>query len=274
MIDVKFCNKCGLVKPVEEFHKNKNSATGFQTYCKGCRNIVYHASDKSLKKKYDSTRYFDSREEHSVWRKKHYIDNISHYKSYYKEYYAKNKDFILLNNKKYAESKSEYGDFYNKLTIDESPMLSSDGKSLEVKCKYCSKYFKPTNSQVTSRVHSLNNLNSAANSFLYCSTGCKESCPVYKQHKYPKGFRKTSSREVDSSLRQMCFERDNWKCQICGKSVEEVILHCHHIEGYTQNPLLGNDLNNVITLCKEHHKEVHKLSGCTYHELRCTKEPI
>jgi predicted restriction endonuclease len=72
----------------------------------------------------------------------------------------------------------------------------------------------------------------------------------------------------------MCFARDNWQCQICGKEVEEVTLHCHHIEGYTQNPLLGNDIDNVITLCKEHHKEIHKLPGCEYYELRCIKESI
>lgn len=271
MISVKFCNKCGLTKSITEFHKNKHSFSGFQTYCKNCRGGLYHSSDKSIKKKYDSGRYFAQIKERRIWRKKHYINNIDYYKNYYKEYYDKNKDFVLNRNKKYAKSIAAYESFYNKLTIDEAPILSSDGVSLEVKCKYCNKYFIPTNSQVNKRIHSLNSPDPDTNSFIYCSIGCKESCPLYQQHKYPKGFKKASSREVDSILRQMCFERDDWKCQVCGKSVEEVILHCHHIKGYTQNPMIGNDVDNVITLCKVHHKEIHKLPGCGYHELKCIR---
>ncbi len=74
---------------------------------------------------------------------------------------------------------------------------------------------------------------------------------------------------------------ENKKCIKCGEvkdisgfhkdkdTIDEVQLHCHHIEGYTQNPLLGNDIDNVITLCKACHKEVHKLPGCNYQDLRC-----
>lgn len=140
---------------------------------------------------------------------------------------------------------------------------------LEVKCVYCDRWFIPTTTEVQSRTYSLNNNNNRGECRFYCSVDCKMACPIYCAHKYPKNFKKASSREVNSLVRQMCFKRDNWLCQICGKSIDEVQLHCHHIEGYAQNPVLGNDVYNVITLCKECHKEVHKLPGCNYYELRC-----
>jgi 5-methylcytosine-specific restriction endonuclease McrA len=139
---------------------------------------------------------------------------------------------------------------------------------LQVKCAYCGIWFTPTTRSVHGRIRALNVRKKGELRF-YCSENCKITCPIYRVHKFPKGFRKASSREVDPLIRQMCFKRDNWECQICGKNINEVQLHCHHIEGYTQNPGLGNDIGNVITLCKKCHKEVHKLPGCNYYDLRC-----
>lgn len=182
--------------------------------------------------------------------------------------YENNKEAIDILRKEYRISNAKYKLFFNKLTVDESPRLNDDGTSLEILCRYCGKYFIPTQSDAQKRVRVLNG-ELLGDQYLYCSENCKHSCPVYSQKKYPKGFKKASSREVNSLIRQMCFKRDNWECQICGKSIDEVQLHCHHIEGYTQNPLLGNDIDNVVTLCKECHKEVHKLPGCGYFDLRC-----
>ena len=45
----------------------------------------------------------------------------------------------------------------------------------------------------------------------------------------------------------------------------------HHILPYTQNPALGCDKDNLITMCEECHKEIHKEKGMNYYELRCNK---
>jgi len=139
---------------------------------------------------------------------------------------------------------------------------------MKVKCRYCGGYFKPTNSEVRERIKGLCHIN-LGDSYLYCSQGCKDSCPTYGQKLYPKGFKKASSREVNPLVRQLCFERDDWACQICGTAQKEAPLHCHHVEGYTKNPRLGNDVTNTITLCKTCHKHVHTLPGCSYYESRC-----
>lgn len=142
---------------------------------------------------------------------------------------------------------------------------------LEVKCTYCGKWFAPTHGAVSRRLVAINTLNKGEQRF-YCSENCKQSCPTYNQTRYPKDFKKATSREVSTYLRQMVFERDNWECQKCGKTEKESPLHCHHIKGYAQNKILANDADNCITLCKDCHKEVHKLPGCNYYELRCEND--
>jgi len=39
-----------------------------------------------------------------------------------------------------------------------------------------------------------------------------------------------------------------------------------------QNPIESADLDMVITLCKGCHKEVHKLPGCKYNDLKCKEK--
>ena len=141
-------------------------------------------------------------------------------------------------------------------------------ETLEVKCAYCGRWHAPMYENVVSRLKAINNLGKDEMR-LYCSESCKLACPTYGKIKYPKGFKHTTSREVDPYLRQMVFELDNWECQICGASGINVTLHCHHVLGYTQNRMFANDVNNCITLCKACHKMVHSRIGCRYIDLVC-----
>ena len=145
-----------------------------------------------------------------------------------------------------------------------------DPNILEVKCAYCGKWFIPKLSEVNNRIECLNGKIKGEMRF-YCSTQCKKECPIYGQVLYPKGFKPATSREVQPELRQMCFERDNYTCQKCGKIQEElkVGLHCHHIEGIRWNPLESADLDKVITVCKNCHIKIHKQTDCNYYDLKC-----
>lgn len=296
----KKCSCCKEYKNISEFNKNKSTKDGLQYHCTGCRkeyrntnkikiamsrkryyknnkekvqanNLRYRKVHIKDKKQYD-IKYRETNKEIIAERKKKYFkENKNSIDNQYKQYRKNNKDRISNVTKQYRNANAKYATYYKQLTVDEAPVLSSDGVLLEVKCKYCSRYFIPKNNQVAARVSSLNGSSLGVN-YLYCSDNCKESCPIFKQNKYPKGFKQASSREVNPLVRQMCFERDSWKCQICGGTQEDAPLHCHHIEGYTQNPRLGNDVANTITLCKTCHKEVHKLPGCNYHQLRCDRD--
>lgn len=140
-----------------------------------------------------------------------------------------------------------------------------DSNILEVKCAYCGKWFIPKTTNIQSRIGSLNGKGTGENRF-YCSTSCKNECPIYKQVLYPKGYKKATSREVQPELRQLVFERDNYTCQKCGSNKS---LHCHHIEGIRWEPLESADIDKCITYCKTCHKEVHKIEECGYNDLQC-----
>ena len=142
---------------------------------------------------------------------------------------------------------------------------------LNVKCAYCGRWYRPTPTQVAGRIEALygkRNRESSGEHRFYCSDGCKKACPIYRKIRWPAGFKVNTSREVVPELRQIVFERDEYRCQKCDSDKE---LHCHHIKGYTQNKIFANDPDNCITLCKKCHKEVHKDKDCTYLALRCDK---
>lgn len=52
------------------------------------------------------------------------------------------------------------------------------------------------------------------------------------------------------------LKRDNYTCQLCGKTGEETILNVHHIERYADNEKLRTDINNGITLCCNCHNKI------------------
>ena len=151
---------------------------------------------------------------------------------------------------------------------------SNNLKLLQVKCNYCGQWFTPTINNVRNRIACLNNTTTGrtyGEGRFYCSNNCKKACPIFGQQRYPKDFKKATSREVQPELRQLVLKRDNYTCQYgaCGKTTENSELHCHHIEGINLNPIESADLDLCITLCKEHHKLVHKEKGCRYVDFRC-----
>ena len=303
----KRCGKCKEVKDVKEFHKDKYTKTGYKSTCRKCEKdrvnkkiikSIKYRSQKNYKQitekkcntcgKVRDIKYFNTRtvnEDGFETKCKICIDkynkkNFEHISLRHKKYNKKNKEQISLQQMDYKEknkkqiriynvkrknSNAKYETYAEKLTVDESPRLHKDGKSIEVLCRYCGKYFIPTNHTIDHRVSALNG-HAPGDCYLYCSDECKDNCPTYGRIKYPKGFKKGTSREVSTYLRQLCFERDNWECQKCGTTEN---LHCHHINGYTQNKILVNDIENVITLCKSCHKEVHSEVGCRYVDLKC-----
>ena len=191
-------------------------------------------------------------------------DKIKEYqKEYQKEYYEQNKDIIKEYQKEYCKSNALYEKYKDKLIgVD---YKSDEEGYLLVRCKYCNKWFHPTNLSVTNYINSGDGRRN-----LYCSDGCKKSCPTYRMVKYEKGFRQNTSREVQPELRKLVLERDNWTCQKCGRSKDEdinLILHCHHIDPVKNNPIESADMDNCITLCKECHKEAHRRKGCRYSDL-------
>ena len=179
-----------------------------------------------------------------------------------RKWYYDNKERARFVRDKYATGTALYNTYSNQLTVEEEPRLSDDNISLEVRCRYCGKYFKPTNRSVLSRMTAVKGNKGEHN--LYCSEGCKHSCSTYRQQRYSKDHKLATSREVHPQLRKLVLERDNWTCQKCGSTDT---LHCHHIDPIKNNPIESADIDNCITFCIDCHIESHQQDGCRYNEL-------
>jgi 5-methylcytosine-specific restriction endonuclease McrA len=145
---------------------------------------------------------------------------------------------------------------------------------LEVRCTYCGRFFVPKTTLVFKRMRAIDGKDGGESRF-YCSDGCKKECPIYgktaetlmKEDAIRAGriLPKDLNREVQSDLRWMVLERDNYTCQICGSTDS---LHCHHKKGIWQEQLESADIDICTTLCKYCHLKEHQQPGMTYYELR------
>jgi len=119
------------------------------------------------------------------------------------------------------------------------------------------------------RIYSLNHFAQGECHFYCKNNSCKESCSIFNQRINHKGDKTYETRDVNPLVKKMTLERDEYTCQRCGAFGDDVELRVHHIESYALNRMLANDIDNLIVFCKKCHLLVHKIPGCTYHELRC-----
>jgi len=168
------------------------------------------------------------------------------------------------NNPNYGRKGIRYSTYKDMLPFYGINCRKYGKEGIEISCMYCGKWFVPDRFQLSRKLQSIKGQAGGENN-IYCSEGCKYSCPTYGQKLYPKDFKPATSREVQPQLRKLVLERDNWTCQKCG-SVDE--LHCHHIDPVVSNPIESADVDNCITYCKDCHKEAHQQDGCEYGELR------
>lgn len=183
-----------------------------------------------------------------------------------KKYYGINRTHSLTQAKKSHQAPANFDTYAHRLVVDDKPERDSDGR-LSVACAYCGGRFRPSRGVVTSRIQSLENKLKGERRF-YCGDPCKQACPTFhrkKTFKNQKGAIGTSY-EVPAWLRQEAFKRDNWKCKKCGAG-KEAILHAHHIKPKAEFPPEAADLENIITVCKKCHNEIHHLPGCGYGEI-------
>ncbi len=289
----KICYACKRKLPLSMFYKVKNKADGHVNKCKDCVKEYqkeWYENNKEYSKEWRENNKEYSKEYGKKWcesnkdkRKKYFKEynenNKDKRKEYFKEYNENNKDKRKEYHKKpskYFQSRIVALQRYQKnpITGDLGTRRALDDKTLlEVKCKQCNKWFKPTNAQVESRIKAIKGQCSVGTeNHFYCSDSCKNSCSIFHQKDYTKGTRPKSAREVDPYINELCLERDDYECQRCESPFD---LEVHHIKGAVREPLLANDIDNVITLCEDCHDKVHAEEGCHYSDYKrdsCTEE--
>lgn len=164
-----------------------------------------------------------------------------------------------------------YSTFHHKLTpVEETRIWPRFSDRLQVRCYKCREWFHPLRTQVDARVAVLYGKSTGESNF-YCSDECKKSCSVYRRSSYLISSVPPSKRPlIDPIWTKMVLERDNYTCQICDRTHLEVKIHAHHIESAALNPILANDVDNGIAICKDcHYRKIHSQKGCRPMELRC-----
>lgn len=76
---------------------------------------------------------------------------------------------------------------------------------------------------------------------------CKDS-KASKLLKQPSKQKKKRKTKPFKEIKREVFERDGWRCQICGTEDD---LTVHHLKE-------GDDLDCLLTVCKQCHSEIHK----------------
>jgi len=140
-----------------------------------------------------------------------------------------------------------------------------DVKILQVRCSLCKQWYSPTRQAVYNRITTFKKEKRGEARF-YCSEKCKQLCPIYNRQYLYKFQESHFTRGIQAELRQLVFEKDDYKCIKCGSNKS---LHCHHKEGIRWEPLESADIDMCITLCKNCHEAVHKIEGCTKSDMRC-----
>jgi len=306
-ITSKICSSCGFIRPahIDYFQKKKDCRYGVDSVCKKCMSIngkMYRSTNKEKAALFQKKYYLANKDKINkqnmenyklnrtdrIEKQKIYVEKnkqgIAEYKKNYakenkeklsikrKKYSKKNRTHIILYQRAHRRENAKYIGNKNKFAgIEDVRMSILIPGDLEVRCAYCGKFYIPLNDEVYKRIKGINNV--ADGSLFYCSDGCKNSCPIFGQKKFPKGFKKATSREANPLLRQLVLKRDDYTCQKCGATTgDKIQLHCHHVIPARQNPMTANDPDACITYCKKCHIAVHKTPGCKNHELKC-KQP-
>lgn len=65
-----------------------------------------------------------------------------------------------------------------------------------------------------------------------------------------------NQRDTDKKLNVAVRKRDGHKCAICKKRKRGKNLQIHHIFRWVDSPGLRYDINNLICLCRQCHKDI------------------
>jgi len=87
-LGVKYCSKCGQIKELDKFNKNKSFKDGLASWCKECSKKYFKNNKEKIKKS----------------RKEYFKNNKENRKKYQKEYRESNKENIKKYQKEYRQS--------------------------------------------------------------------------------------------------------------------------------------------------------------------------
>lgn len=129
-----------------------------------------------------------------------------------------------------------------------SRKCSDKSHRVECICQYCGKSFSLMASRLKDHEQK------------FCSRDCMSLAIRGKNSPSWRGGHSSKRGENWNKQRRLAYERDQGRCQHCGKSHKEGHrrFDIHHIRPYHSfngDYLAANDLTNLITLCRKCHKQ-------------------
>lgn len=99
------CSKCGIIKPVSEFSKGKNSS-GYKSHCKECVHKAYLKDKERILAQHKT--YYENNKEKSLESCKKYRDeHKEERRAYFQQYYIEHSETLKENHKKRYEEKAD-----------------------------------------------------------------------------------------------------------------------------------------------------------------------
>jgi len=213
----------------------------------------------------------------------YYVEHFEGFVKNRKKYQLENKELIKKRTKEYNNNPALYNTYAERLKRYQEVRRDPNNSNLfQVRCHNhkCSKWFNPVNKQIRSRLSAINGEYTSGTEYnLYCSDKCKQACPLYRKQVVEvlnedrirrnklelKDFKRLSE-----ELRKLkiYIHGEPIICQRCNRKFELKNLELHHKIPRSIDPRLEADVDNLIWLCKNCHKKVHLIDGCTYGHLQ------
>jgi len=232
----KTCSKCNIVKSEDDFNKRSAAEDGLCPRCRGCCKEYYQSHKKEIldqKRQY----YSDNKDEVLVKAKQYYENNKEEKRTYAKRYHKKNANKIKAYLKQYyadnnEEAKSKAKQYYR--------------DNAEEKKAYAKQYREDNKAYFTeyNRIYSKSPNGKAAD----------------KKKRHQRRAQKMGA-HCDNFNPDEVFERDGYRCQLCGKKTRPDYNRFH--------PLFPN-LDHIVPLSKggNHTK---RNTQCLCHQCNSTK---
>ena len=102
----KTCTKCGVVKPLDGFHRDKTRAGGRRSYCKECVREYkrrYYEENRDKRLEYNRRYHEENRDKVRERNRRYYEENRDKKLEYECRYYEENRDKKLESQRRYYE---------------------------------------------------------------------------------------------------------------------------------------------------------------------------
>ncbi len=324
-LNISYCSKCKRIYPMTFFRNAQDMLLGKESFC---RLHLMKSENKDiiidiLREKLDPFKHWKEQEELIIelysmgfqYRQFASIfgEKIQTFVDFFKEkdikYCSVHKclhsrdEFDQRKSKNFTDGLLSYckkapvlfDKFYEKIEkIEECRRDPNNSSFLQIRCKFCNKWFNPTYDQIKDRINAINGKSSSpgTQNYLYCSQQCKINCILYRSTGQVTNNKSKRNTSYNKTLRKMRIEYVKKKYDL----INSIYVKCesneciwgpdmlftedevenHHIVPVSQDYLLEFDLDNCRILCKDCHNNIHKNNpGCKTSELiKISKEDV